>query len=82
MLAVAAISIEHEPFGYCHDETVVFPAHQHRHNEAFTLIRGSCQIPLSISQKLAVRQCDGDPKPKIDPELPDFVNAYIKDTRR
>ena len=62
-----------------------------------TLIRGGCQISLkrrvnivhqeqsstylSISQKLAICQCDGDPKPKIDPELPDFIDVYLKDTR-
>jgi len=37
---------------------------------------------LSVPQELAIRQRDGDPKPKIDTELPDVVHVYLKHPRR
>ena len=37
---------------------------------------------LSVPQELAIRQRDGNPKPKIDTELPDVVHVYLKHPRR
>jgi len=37
---------------------------------------------LSVPQELTIRQRDGNPKPKIDTELPDVVHVYLKHARR
>ena len=37
---------------------------------------------LSVPQELTIRQRNGDPKPKIDTQLPEVVHVYLKHARR